>query len=67
MIELVVITSLIVGCAIYMQKKSHEHFERCKYKENEVKVNEELTAMVKDFADYKKRVDTLTLKAGFKL
>ncbi len=34
---------------------------------NELQIHEELEILKKEFKEYKKRVDTLTLKAGFKL
>lgn len=52
---------------IYMQERYYEFKKILSDQNEQIKTFHELEEFQKDFEDYKKRVDTLTLKAGFKL
>jgi hypothetical protein len=65
--ELILIAAIIMGSLIYMQ---HAHQQFLLAKEHLTKRNDrsvELEAHLKDLEEMKKRLDVLTLKAGFKL
>lgn len=54
---------IIVAGAIHAQKKHHEFLDHQKLLKESLHTDQH----VKEFQEYKKRVDVLTLKAGFKL
>lgn len=68
-IALIVCVTLLI-CKYVMlveQREVHEFKIRKINNEKNLELDVQLTAFVKEFEDYKKRVDTLTLRAGFKL
>ncbi len=61
------IVGLITSQLRDAQKSHYEFVNQCKNQHNYVRLSEELQKKLKEFDDYKKKVDGLTLKAGFKL
>jgi hypothetical protein len=65
--DVVSIMALMIAALLYAQKKHYEYLERKRSLDQTLTLDSELSEMLKEFQDYKKRVDVLTLKAGFKL
>lgn len=57
---------LIIGL-LFLQYNHYRHLERQKSLDKTLSTASDFEDLKKDFAEYKKRVDGLTIKAGFKL
>lgn len=65
--EFLLSISIVALAALYAQR-AHYVFKSAKAQaKNLTELNGELSAKMKEFEDYKKRVDALTVRAGFKL
>jgi len=60
-----IIAAIICGSILFFQWREHE-FQKAS-QENLGSLAENFLKLEKEFEEYKKRVDALTLKAGFKL
>lgn len=59
---------LIIAAASLYAQRAHYLFRATKIQtKNLTEINGELASKLKEFDDYKKRVDALTVRAGFKL
>lgn len=65
--EWVFAISLVLGALLYAQRMHYQYLERKGDIEKKVQADASMTEMWKEFQEYKKRVDVLTLKAGLKL
>lgn len=65
--ELIIITPLVLVAILYAQKKHYEFMERKQGAKRVSEVSAQMEKTLKEFDDYKKRVDVLILKAGLKL
>jgi cell division protein FtsL len=66
-VEIVIIVALVLSAFLYAQHRHYEHVKTMQEMEKRIEENVDLTQAMKDLADYKKRVDTLSLKAGLRL
>lgn len=66
-LELILIIPSILIWLIYAQKRHYEYLEKKIKMEKNFEINSGLAESMKEFQDYKKRVDVLTLKAGLRL
>jgi hypothetical protein len=67
MTELALVTPAILVALLYAQRKHYEYLERKLTLEKNAESEARFSDALKEFDAYKKRVDVLTLKAGFKL
>lgn len=58
---------VVMGGLYFLQAQKHAHDERLKSMQLDQNVVDAQAVLVKDLDEYKKKVDALTLKAGFKL
>jgi cell division protein FtsL len=65
--DLVIITTLILVALLYAQQKHYTYLREQDEAIDLKLLNEEIEKKLKEFDDYKKRVDTLTVRAGFKV
>jgi hypothetical protein len=63
----VVTAAIIMTSLIYMRKMDLDYFAEEKKHKDVYQVTAHLEAKMKEFDDYKKRVDNLVVKTGFKL
>ncbi len=57
---------LVLG-AVYAQREHYLFIQRKSEVDKIIRGSGEISSLKKEFDEYKKRVDSLTLKAGFKL
>lgn len=69
MISIIIICILVLG--VLLLQREHHRFLTRESKEHDIatlfQMLEEVDKKFKEFDDYKKKVDVLTLRAGFKL
>lgn len=65
--ELIIIVALILFALIYAQERHYQFIEEERDNSHSLELDAQLSKTLKEFEDYKKRVDALTLRAGFKL
>ena len=65
--ELIVIVVFVLVALLYAQDRHYSYLQEKIEWENSLELDAELEKKLKEFDEYKKRVDALTLKAGFKL
>lgn len=63
----IVVVSMLVGGFLFAQKAHYEHLKTKEECKNTSLLTADLEKKLKEFEEYKKRMDALTLKAGFKL
>ena len=67
MIEIPITVAILVMGVLFLQHNHHRFLEDQKMKEQIDVPLEKVAELMKEFEDYKKRVDTLMIRAGFKL
>lgn len=65
--HLVVITLLLLLALLYAQERHYLYLSEKRQAEFDIAQDQDISELNKEFQEYKKRVDVLTLKAGFKL
>lgn len=62
-----IIAALVISCLLYAQKKHYDFLQRQEELRKGIELDSKISESLKEFTEYKKRVDVLTLKAGLKL
>lgn len=65
--HMIVIVAMILAALIFMQAQHYVFLEHDAQQKDLDCISLELEARLKEFDEYKKRVDSLTLRAGFKV